>query len=178
MRLRLMFAALTLPLAAPAAASIPVGSKAPDFTTQGALNGAVIRVHLAEKLRHGPVVLYFFPLAYTDGCNAEAKAFADSIAKFEAAGASVLGMSIDSVDTLQRFSKEHCAGKFPVATAAPAVLTGYDVKLQTKDGRTLASRTSYVIGRNGKIVAVHSDPAPGTHIAATLDAVRKLKSGR
>lgn len=168
-----LIAVAALSLAAPGAAAIPEGAAAPDFTTQGALDGRVVRFHLAESLRQGPVVLYFFPLAYTDGCNAEAKAFADAIAQFRAAGATVVGMSVDSVDTLQRFSKEHCAGKFPVATASPAVLKAYGVAVEN-GGRTLASRTSFVIGRDRRVVKVHADRAPGTHIQVTLAAVRTL----
>jgi len=98
-----------LACAAPVLAALAPGAAAPDFTTRGAMAGKVFQVHLKEQLKKGPVVLYFFPAAYTGGCNAEAHAFAEAIPQFQAAGATVIGMSSDDVPTLQRFSAEKCA---------------------------------------------------------------------
>jgi peroxiredoxin Q/BCP len=175
---RLLFTAAALTLAAPAAATLAPGAKAPDFTTRGAIAGKVFTVHLAEQLKKGPVVLYFFPAAYTGGCNAEAHAFAEAIPAFKKAGATVIGMSADTVETLTKFSAEKCAGKFAVASAGPAVVSGYDVALPRQvQGRSVTSRTSYVIAKNGTIDFVHSEMNPADHVSMTLAAAQKL-SGR
>ena len=170
------FAAALVLASAPALATLPVGAKAPDFSTRGAMAGKIVKVHLAEQLRRGPVVLFFFPAAFTGGCNAQANAFSEAQADFRAAGATVIGMSADDVPTLQRFSTEKCAGKFAVASAGPAVVQKYDVALGRQvQGRDVTNRTSYVIDRAGKIVLVHSNLDPAGHVAATVEAVRKLK---
>ena len=158
---------------APASAALPAGSRAPDFTTTGALGGKAFRLHLAEQLRRGPVVLYFFPKAFTEGCTREAHAFSEAARDFRKAGARVIGMSADDLPTLKRFSVEACRNAFPVATATPAVIKSYDVSLKQKPG--LTDRTSYVIDRRGRIVFVHSDLDWSEHVTKTLAAVRKLK---
>ena len=171
---RLALAALSL-LAAPGMAALPVGATAPDFTAKGAVAGKPIDVHLADQLKKGPVVLYFFPAAYTGGCNAEAHAFAEAVDDFRKAGATVLGVTAGNVDKLEAFSSEKCAGKFAVAAAAPAVVKAYDVSLgKTTPLGDITSRTSYVIGRDGKIAIVHSDMNPEQHVTLTLAAVRAL----
>ena len=176
--MRRILPALFLLAATPAAAALAPGAKAPDFDTRGALAGKVFHVHLADQLKHGPVVLYFFPAAYTGGCNAEAHAFAEAIDDFRAAGATVIGMSADDVPTLQRFSAEKCAGKFAVASAGAAVIRSYDVALGRQiAGRDVTKRTSYVIARDGRVAFVHDDLNPAEHVALTLAAVRKLKAG-
>lgn len=159
--------------AAPATAAIPVGSKAPDFTTMGSVGGKPFKVHLAEMLRRGPVVLYFFPKAFTSGCTAEAHAFSESIGEFSKSKAQVIGMSADDLPTLQKFSVEACRSAFPVATATPAIQKAYDVAWTAHPG--LTTRTSYVIGRNGKVVMVHDDLDFSQHVAKTLAAVRAMK---
>lgn len=175
MRRILAAAAAVLALAAPANATLTIGAKAPTFTTRGAVAGKVVTVNLAQQLKKGPVVLYFFPAAFTAGCNAEARAFAENVANFRAAGATVIGMSADPVEDLQKFSATECAGKFAVASAGPKVVAGYDVALgrQVK-GRDVTRRTSYVIGRDGRIAFVHDDLSAERHVALTLEAVRKL----
>ncbi|GGB26705.1 peroxiredoxin [Sphingomonas metalli] len=166
-----------LSLAVPATAALAPGARAPDFATRGAVAGKVIAVKLSEQLKKGPVVLYFFPAAFTGGCNAEAHAFAEAIPQFQAAGATVIGMSADDVETLSRFSAEKCAGKFAVASAGPAVVKGYDVALGKEvAGRAVTKRTSYVIDRNGRMVFVHDDMNPAEHVSQTLAAVQKLKA--
>jgi peroxiredoxin len=166
---------LALAAAGSADAALTAGAKAADFTTRGAMAGKVVDVHLAALLKKGPVVLYFFPAAFTGGCNAEAHAFAEAIPQFRKAGATVIGMSADDVPTLQRFSSEKCAGAFTVASAGPAVVAAYDVDLHhQRDGHSLTSRTSYVIARDGRIAAVHDDLDPSQHVATTLAAVQRL----
>ena len=165
----LALAALTNPLHA----ALPVGARAPDFTTTGALAGKPFKLHLKDQLRHGPLVLYFYPKAFTQGCTLEAKAFADAMPEFRKAGARVVGLSADDLDTLKRFSTEACRSKFPVATASPETIRAYDVVLKQKP--ELADRTSYVIDRNGRIVMVHSDLDWKDHVAKTLAAVKALK---
>ena len=173
-----------LALAAPADAALAPGAKAPDFATRGAVAGKVVNVRLSALLKKGPVVLYFFPAAYTGGCNAEAAAFAEAIPQFAAAGATVVGMSGDTVDTLQKFSAEKCAGKFTVASAGPKVVAGYDVALgrtiKTPGGATInaTNRTSYVIGRDGRIVYAHSEMSPADHVRNTLAAAQRLTTRR
>ncbi|MFN3434605.1 MAG: peroxiredoxin [Sphingomonas sp.] len=167
------FAAVALAAAPATAAGLAVGAKAPTFTTRGAVAGQVVNIDLAQQLKKGPVVLYFFPAAFTGGCNAEAHAFAEAVPDFRKAGATVIGMSADDVPTLQRFSSEKCAGKFAVASAGPAVIRNYDVALNA-GGRALTKRTSYVIGKDGRIAFVHDDMNPAQHVALTLAAVRKL----
>ncbi|UYY57482.1 peroxiredoxin [Sphingomonas sp. S2-65] len=174
MRKRLLLAALLLPLSMPLEAALAPGARAPDFTANGAVAGKPVSVHLAAALKKGPVVLYFFPAAYTGGCNAEAHAFAEALPDFTKAGATVIGMTAGNVDQLQKFSAEHCAGKFAVAAASPQVVRSYDVLLKKPDGSATAitSRTSYVIAPNGRVVFAHSDMSPAGHVRLTLEAVR------
>jgi peroxiredoxin len=171
-KLLFAIAAATL-VAAPATAALKDGAKAPDFSTTGALAGKPFKFHLANALKKGPVVLYFFPKAFTSGCTAEAHAFSDSIDDFKKAGAQVIGMSADNLPTLQKFSVEECRNAFPVATATPATQKAYDVAWAAHPGIT--TRTSYVIDRKGKIVMVHDDLDFSEHVAKTLAAVRALK---
>jgi peroxiredoxin len=162
-------------MAAPSFAALPVGSKAPDFTTQGALAGKPFKLHLAEQLKHGPVVLYFFPKAFTQGCTLEAHAFSDASAEFKKMGARVIGMSRDDLPTLEKFSVEECRNSFPVATATDATAKAYDVAWAEHPGIT--KRTSYVIAPSGKVVAVHDDLDWSKHVETTLAAVKALKAG-
>lgn len=173
--MRNLLLALTIALAAgsPAEAALKAGAKAPNFITTGAVGGKPFRLELARQLRKGPVVLYFFPKAFTSGCTAEAHAFSESIGQFKKAGAQVIGMSADDLPTLKRFSVEECRNAFPVATASPAVQKAYDVAWAAHPG--LTTRTSYVIARNGRITMVHDDADFSQHVAMTLAAVRALK---
>ena len=157
----------------PLAAALPVGAQAPDFTTLGAVGGKPFKLHLKDQLKHGPLVLYFFPKAFTQGCTLEAKAFADAMPEFRKAGARVVGLSADNLDTLKKFSTEACRSKFPVATASPETIKAYDVVLKQKP--ELTDRTSYVIDRKGRIVMVHSELDWKDHVARTLAAVQALK---
>ena len=180
MRIKLLLAALLLPLALPVEAALAPGAKAPDFTAPGAVAGQPFAVSLKAALRKGPVVLYFFPAAFTSGCNAEAHAFAEALPDFTKAGATVIGLTAGNVDQLQKFSSEHCAGKFAVAAASPAIVKGYDVLLKKPDGTPTAitSRTSFVIAPSGRILFAHTDMKPADHIRLTLAAVRKYRASR
>ena len=160
-------------LALPAQAALPVGTKAPDFTTMGAVGGKPFKLHLAAQLKKGPVVLYFFPKAFTSGCTAEAHAFSESIRDFKKAGAQVIGMSADNLATLKDFSVKECRSSFPVATATASTQKAYDVAWAAHPG--LTTRTSYVIDRRGRIVMVHDDLDFSQHVAKTLAAVKSLK---
>ncbi len=156
-----------------AMAALAVGAKAPDFTTRGAIAGKTFTVTLSHQLKRGPVVLYFFPKAFTPGCSAEAREFAENIDKFKAAGATVIGMSADPVDDLVAFSTKECAGKFAVASAGPNIVSGYDVALKMRPGMT--DRTSYVIAPSGRIAFVHSEMNYAEHVKSTLAAVEAMK---
>jgi peroxiredoxin len=160
-------------VATPATAALKVGAKAPDFTTTGAVGGKEFKLHLKDQLKKGPVVLYFFPKAFTSGCTAEAHAFSSSIGDFKKAGAQVVGMSGDDLKTLHDFSTKECRSAFPVATATPDVQKEYDVAWAAHPGIT--TRTSYVIDRHGKIVMVHDDLDFSQHVSKTLAAVQALK---
>lgn len=177
MRPHLLLAAAVLSLSVPAAAALKPGVAAPDFTAPGASAGKPFTVNLKAALKKGPVVLYFFPAAYTGGCNAEAHAFAEALPEFQKAGATVIGMTAGNVDQLEKFSAEHCAGKFAVAAASPKIISGYDVLLRKPDGTptTMTSRTSFVIAPSGKITFAHTDMNPADHVRMTLAAVRKLR---
>jgi thioredoxin-dependent peroxiredoxin len=161
-----------LPLAS-ATAALKTGASAPDFTTTGAVGGKEFRLHLADQLKKGPVVLYFFPKAFTSGCTAEAHAFSEAIGDFKKAGAQVIGMSADNLATLKDFSVKECRSAFPVASATPQTQKAYDVAWAAHPGVT--TRTSYVIAKNGKIVMVHDDLDFSQHVAKTLAAVKALK---
>ena len=164
--------AATIGLAAPATAALKVGAKAPDFETTGAIAGKPFKLHLADQLKKGPVVLYFFPKAFTSGCTAEAHAFSDASAAFKKAGAQVIGMSADDLPTLQKFSVTECRNSFPVASASKATIKAYDVKLPMV---SMTNRTSYVIAKDGQIMMVHSDMSWKEHVAKSLAAVQALK---
>lgn len=164
-------ALLVVPKAATSA--LAVGAKAPNFTTRGALAGKIFTLTLSDQLKKGPVVLYFFPAAFTPGCTAEAHEFAEMSDEFKKAGATVIGMSADPVDKLAKFSVEECRNKFAVASAGPDIVKGFDVALPMKLGMT--NRTSYVIAPTGRIAYVHSALSYKDHVKNTLAAVRSMQ---
>lgn len=168
-------AAALVPL--PATAALTQGAKAPAFATQGALAGKPFKFDLRAALRKGPVVLYFFPKVFTQGCTLEAHAFSDAIDDFHKAGATVIGLSADDLAGLEKFSTLECRDKFAVGMATPAIIKAYDVPLLKPDGTPtgVTSRTSYVIGQDGRIKLVHSDMDYKDHVRLTLEAVRALK---
>lgn len=167
--------ALLIPASAPA--NLPQGARAPQIIAQGALAGKPFTFNLEQALKKGPVVLYFYPKAFTQGCTLEAHAFAEASAQFKAAGATVIGMSADDLASLKRFSTEACRDKFAVAIASPATIAAYDVMLKKPDGTStgLTSRTSYVIGKDRKVKFVHSNSDYRDHVRLTLQAVKALR---
>ena len=169
---RMMLAVVAAMMAVPAIGALPVGRSAPDFRTMGALNGKPFRLHLAVQLKAGPVVLYFYPKAFTKGCTLEANAFSVAMPEFKEAGARVIGMSADDLDTLKKFSIEGCRSAFPVARADKAVIKAYDVAIPEVG---LSNRTSYVITRDGRIAMVHSEMDWKDHVAKSLAAVKAIK---
>ena len=165
-----------LALAAPSFAALKVDSKAPDFTAPAYLAGKPFTFKLADALKQGPVVVYFFPAAHTPGCNTEAHLFSEAIDAFKAAHATVIGVTAGNTSELADFSKEteHCGGKFAVAADQGAkIAKQYDAILAQKP--EWSNRTSYVIAPSGEIAHVYSDLNPSKHVRETLDAVKALK---
>jgi len=161
----------------PAAAAPDVGDPAPDFTARASLAGREFTYSLAAALKQGPVVLYFYPAAFTKGCTIEAREFAQAMPKFQELGASVIGVSNDDIGTLNRFSASECQGKFPVASDADQrIMKAYDAVLLWKTG--YASRTSFVITPGGRVAYRFSDLRPEPHVANTLAAVREWAAAR
>ncbi len=166
----------TLAVAHPAFAALEVGATAPDFSASAYLAGEPIAFHLADALKQGPVVVYFFPAAHTPGCNIEAHLFSEAIDDFKAQGATVIGVTAGNTAELAAFSKEteHCGGKFAVAADPGAkIAKQYDAILAQKP--EWSDRTSYVVAPSGAIAHVHSNLDPKGHVKATLDAVKAIK---
>src|SRR6266850_7854857 len=159
-------------LAAPLYAALKPGAQAPDFTTQATLAGKPFTFSLAEALKQGPVVLYFYPAAFTPGCTVEAHEFAEATDKFKAMGATVIGVSHDPIDKLNKFSVSECRNKFAVASDADQSITkNYDAILPVKPD--YANRTSYVIAPTGVIIYSYTDLKPDKHVENTMAAVKK-----
>jgi peroxiredoxin Q/BCP len=157
-------------------AALPDGQKAPDFTTQASLAGKAFTFSLADALKKGPVVLYFYPAAFTPGCTVEAHDFAEATDKFKALGATVIGVSHDSIDTLNKFSVSECRNKFAVASDADQkIMKSYDAVLAQKP--EYANRTSYVIAPDGTIAYSYTALNPDQHVANTMAAVQKIQKG-
>ena len=159
-------------VAVPAHAALDIGEKAPDFTAPAALGGKTYKFSLAESLAKGPVVLYFYPASFTVGCSAEAHEFAEAIDKFQALGATVIGVSTDDIDTQVKFSQQVCQGKFPVASdATKAVVKSYDAAMMAIPD--YANRISYVIAPDSSIVYNYQSLNPSKHVTNTLAALRE-----
>src|SRR5438445_11822302 len=165
--------ALAAPLIAlPAYAALPDGSKAPDFTTEASLAGKTFKFSLTDALKKGPVVLYFYPAAFTPGCTVEAHQFAEATAQFKALGATVIGVSHDPIDKLNKFSVSECRNKFAVASDADgSIMKNYDAVLAAKP--EYANRTSYVIAPTGDIIYSYTELKPDQHVENTMAAVKK-----
>lgn len=160
-------------LASPANAALKPGSQAPDFTTQATLAGKPFTFALVDALKSGPVVLYFYPAAFTHGCTTEAHDFAEATEQFKALGATVIGVSHDSIDTLNKFSVSECRNKFAVASDADQKISkAYDAMLLFT---SYSSRTSYVIAPTGKIIYAYSALNPDKHVENTLAAVAEWR---
>lgn len=170
--LLLSWLALTVDVAK---AALAVGASAPDFTAQAALGGKPFTFSLTEALKKGPVVLYFYPKAFTKGCTIEAHNFAEASEKFEALGATLIGMSNDDIETLKEFSVKECRNKFAVAADAGArIIKQYDAAMLLLPDR--ANRISYVISPEGKVIYVYSSLSPDNHVENTLRAVQEWRS--
>ena len=182
-------------LATPALAALGQGAKAPDFTAEASLAGKDFSFSLQDALKKGPVVVYFYPAAYTGGCDIEAHTFATQKSGFDKAGATIIGVSADSLKRLNDFSSDpnYCAGKFPVASDADGrIAASYGLKLHPAEpgmtdvrgqviGHGFIPRTTFVIGRDGRIVATLSSEAdhlhPEDHVKQSLAIVQRLQKG-
>jgi peroxiredoxin Q/BCP len=176
--------------ALPAMAALKEGDTAPDFKTQASLAGKSFTFSLKDALKKGPVVVYFYPSAYTGGCNIEAHTFATNIDKFTAAGATVIGVSLDSITRLNDFSADpsYCAGKLPVASDSDgAIAKSYDLKIYDakegmKDtrgveiGHGFAERTTFVVTPDGKIAATIGGMKPDENVDHALQVVQQLSA--
>ena len=159
-------------VAMPAHSALNIGVTAPAFVAQASLGGKVFTYSLVDALKKGPVVLYFYPAAFTPGCTIEAHDFADAIEKYQALGATVIGISHDDIEKLNRFSVSECRSKFPVAADPDqSIMKSYDAILAIKP--EYANRTSYVIVPSGEIIYTYTALQPDMHVENTLDALRK-----
>lgn len=159
-------------VAAPSLAALKPGQSAPDFQAQASLGGNVFTFSLADALKKGPVVLYFYPAAFTKGCTIEAHDFADAMDAYRALGATVIGVSHDDIDTLNKFSVSECRSKFAVAADKDQkIMKSYDAVLAIKP--KYANRVSYVIAPDGRIVYAYTSLDPDKHVAYTLDALKQ-----
>ena len=182
LRPALIAAALAV-AATPAAAKLAPGAKAPNFSAPAYLAGNPFTYKLADSLKKGPVVLYFFPSAYTSGCNLEAHLFSEAVDEFKANGATVIGVTSGKLDKLAEFSKdtERCGGKFPVAAdPGAAIAKSYDAPLSMKGMAMpgLSGRVSYVIAPDGSVIHAYDNLDPNDHVIQTLRAVKAWKAGK
>ena len=188
---RPMLAAIPAILAAmPAFAALNNGAAAPDFSAQASLAGKAFAFSLAEARRTGPVVVYFYPSAFTEGCNIQAHEFAVKMDKFKAAGATVIGVSLDNITRLNAFSADpkYCGGKVPVASDADGrIAKSYDLKVAAeaqgfKDtrgveiGHGFAERTTFIVTRDGKVAATLGGLAPNVNVDQALAEVQRLSA--
>lgn len=179
--------AVAAAIAAPAFAALDKGAAAPDFSAKGMLGGNEFTFKLSDALKKGPVVIYFFPAAYTAGCTEETKRFADAADEFKANGATLIGLTAgarladgtmagasDNLKRLAEFSAEHCRDKFPIAAVSTDTIKAYNVVLPAKPD--WSDRTSYVIAPDGKILLSFTTQKPDEHITKTLEAVKAWKA--
>ena len=196
MKRLLTTALLSSLIALPAFAALKAGEAAPDFSAPASLDGKTFDFSLKDALKKGPVVVYFYPSAYTPGCNVEAHTFAVNKEKFDAVGATIIGVSHDSITRLNDFSKdpEYCAGKFPVASDPDGkIAKSYDLKVFEgkpgfKDTRgveidhAFTERTTFVIASDGKVAATYSSAddniKPEDHITKSLATVTEIKNAK
>lgn len=152
-------------------AALDVGDKAPDFTAQGSIGGKVFSFQLSQALKAGPVILYFYPAAFSTGCTIEAHQFAEATDQFKALGATVVGVSHDDIETLNRFSLTECRSKFAVLADTDQNITkAYDAVLMLKP--EYANRVSYVIAPDGTIAYQYTSLNPFKHVSNTMTALK------
>jgi len=192
MKYSIVAALLAAVLAQPALAALKAGEAAPDFSAQASLAGKAFSYSLADALKKGPVVVYFYPSAFTSGCNVQAHTFSEHRSDFDAAGATIIGVSLDSITRLNAFSADpkYCAGKIAVASDADgAIVKSYQLKVETstepfKDSRgdvvdhAFAERTTFVITPDHKIHAVIGGVSPTANVEAALKAVQGLAKAK
>lgn len=192
MRRLLLACLLSSALTQPALAALHEGDAAPDFQAQASLAGKAFNFSLQDALKKGSVVVYFYPSAYTGGCNLQAHEFAVNYDKFAVAGASIIGVSLDSIDRLNDFSADpnYCAGKVAVASDLDGKISkAYDLTVREaatgkKDTRGVeinhgfAERTTFIVTPDGKIVATLSALAPAANVSKALEVVQKLDDAR
>jgi len=192
MKYSLVAALLAVALAQPALAALKAGEAAPDFSAQASLAGKAFSYSLADALKKGPVVVYFYPSAFTEGCNVQAHTFSVRRSEFDAAGATIIGVSLDSITRLNAFSADpkYCAGKIAVASDADgAIVKSYQLKVETstepfKDSRgdvvdhAFAERTTFIITPDHKIHAVIGGVSPTANVEAALKAVQGLAKAK
>jgi peroxiredoxin Q/BCP len=180
--------ALSIGLIASANAALKEGDAAPEFTLQASLAGKAFSYSLKDSLKKGPVVVYFYPSAFTNGCNIQAHTFAENVDRFKAAGATVIGVSLDSITRLNDFSSDpqFCAGKIAVASDAEGrVAKGFDLAVAEipagrKDSRGIeidhgrVDRTTFIVGQDGKVVATVGGLAPAANVEKALEIIQGL----
>jgi thioredoxin-dependent peroxiredoxin len=172
-----VWGSMALTLAGSAWAALDIGDKAPDFTAPAALAGKEYKFSLSESLAKGPVVLYFFPAAFTSGCSAEAHEFAEATEKFKALGATVVGVSTDDIATQLKFSTQVCQNKFAVASDADkSVIKSYDASMMIMPD--YANRVSYVITPDRSIIYSYQSLNPAKHVTNTLAALQNWEKTR
>lgn len=160
-----------------ALAALEVGDKAPPFKTVAAKAGKTFDFSLAETLARGPVVLYFFPAAFSDGCSLEARQFAEAYDQFAALGATVVGVSGDDIDTLSKFSVRECNGRFAVASdESKTIMKAFDAAMPSRPD--FANRISYVISPAGQVVYTYLSLNPSKHVEKTLGALQEWKKSQ
>ena len=175
MKRGLLYAIVAGIFAYPAQAALVTGTPAPVFTGQASLGGAEFTFSLAGALKNGPVVLFFYPKAFTRGCAVEAHDFAAAADAFQALGASIIGISNDTIETLKRFSVSACQSKFPVgADSDRKIIKAYDAGLLF----SYANRTSYVIAPDGTFIYSYTALNPEKHVANTMAAVKKWRDAQ
>jgi peroxiredoxin Q/BCP len=158
--------------ASPAAAELDPGDPAPGFEADATLGGTPFRFVLAEALSKGPVVLYFYPKAFTQGCTIEANAFAEAMPQYASLKATVIGISRDDIDTLNRFSVSECRSRFAVASDPNGrIMKSYDATMPFLS--SYAQRVSYVISPQSRILYAWSSMSPEQHVPNTLSALRR-----
>ncbi|CAH2797387.1 MAG: Alkylhydroperoxide reductase subunit C-like protein [uncultured Paraburkholderia sp.] len=154
-----------------ASATLKPGDAVPAFTAEASLGGKTYTYSLADELKKGPVVLYFYPAAFTKGCTIEAHEFAEAVDEYKKYATTVIGISHDNIDTLTKFSVSECRNKFPVAADADSKVIGaYDAGLPMH--ASMANRVSYVIAPDGKIIYEYTSLSPEKHVENTLNAVK------
>jgi len=162
-------------LAGPASAALAPGATAPDFSTEATMAGKAYPYHLDAELKKGPVVLYFFPAAFTPGCTVEAHEFAEATEQYKALGATVIGVTAGNVDRLKEFSVSECRSKFPVAADPDIkIAKSYDATLALRPG--WSDRTSYVITPDHKVLVSYSALKPDAHVSTTMDALKAWRA--